>query len=139
MALVGFAAFGFSAWVLLGKFSAIYAIVSCLGCTVFVEYWKHQEVDLAVRWGVRGVSSIQKYRRGFKPERTAVDPVTGEEIKIFSTTKRLQRQLLQIPFAVGAVVVLGSLIATTFSIDIFINEIYNGPFKSVLVRQERHA
>ncbi|OCK86308.1 DUF590-domain-containing protein [Lepidopterella palustris CBS 459.81] len=127
------AAFGASAWMLLGHFSPIYAIVSALWCIVFTEYWKHQEVDLGVRWGVRGVSSIEIKRKAFKYEKEITDPVTGETVQIFPATKRLQRQLLQVPFALGAATVLGSLIATCFGIEVFISEVYDGPFKSLLV------
>ncbi len=99
----------------------------------FVEYWKRQEVDLGVRWGVKGVSAIQEKRREFKHEKEIKDPITGETVQIFPTMQRLQRQLLQIPFAILASLALGSLIATCFGIEIFISEIYNGPGKSILV------
>ncbi|TVY40027.1 Uncharacterized protein LSUB1_G004062 [Lachnellula subtilissima] len=100
---------------------------------VFVEYWKKQETDLAVQWGVRGVSKIQLTRPQFKHESTATDPVTGEEIKVYSPFKRLARQLLQVPFALTAALVLGSLIAVCFGIEVFISEVYPGPFKAYLV------
>jgi anoctamin-10 len=125
--------FGFSAWILLGHFSPIYAVVNCLWCIVFTEYWKHQEVDLAIRWGVRGVSKIELQRKEFKYQKEITDPVTGQKVRFFPSTTRLWRQLLQIPFALGAALVLGSLIATCFGIEIFISEIYDGPLKSVLV------
>lgn len=127
------AVFGFSSWMLLGHFSPVYAIINALWCTIFTEYWKHQEVDLGVRWGVRGVSRIDTKRKDFQYEKEIIDPVTGERVQIFPATKRLQRQLLQVPFALGAACVLGSLIATCFGIEIFISEVYDGPFKSVLV------
>lgn len=127
------AAFGFSAWVLLGHFSAIYAVVNCLWSVTFVEYWKRQEVDLAVRWGVKGVSAIQEKRREFQHEKEVKDPITGETVQVFPATKRLGRQLLQLPFAILASLALGTIIATCFGIEIFLSEVYNGPFKSVLV------
>jgi len=127
------AAAGAGAWALLGHFSPFYAIISALWCIVFTEYWKHQEVDLAVRWGVRGVSRIESKRREFKHEKEITDPVTGEQVLIFPAEKRLQRQLLQIPFAIGAAIVLGALIATCFGIEVFISEIYDGPLKWLLV------
>lgn len=127
------ALFGFSSWVLLGKFSPVYAIVISVWSIVFIEYWKKQETDLAVQWGVRGVSKIQEKRPGYKWEQEMKDPVTGENIKVFSPLKRLARQLLQVPFALSAALVLGSLIATCFGIEIFISEVYTGPFKSYLV------
>ncbi|KAF2457746.1 calcium-activated chloride channel-domain-containing protein [Lineolata rhizophorae] len=127
------AVFGFSAWTLLGQFSPVYAIVISLWCIIFTEYWKHQEYDLAVRWGVRGVSSIETKRKGFQHEKEITDPVTGETVKYYPAKKRLMRQLLQIPFALVATIVLGTLIATCFGIEIFIREIYNGPLQFVLV------
>ena len=128
------AAFGFSSWVLLGHFSSIYAIVNCLWSVLFVEYWKRQEVDLGVRWGVKGVSAIQQKRREFEHETETKDPITGETLQIFPATKRLYRQLLQLPFAVLASLALGLIIATCFGIEIFLSEVYNGPFKGVLVK-----
>ena len=128
------AAFGFSCWVLLGYFSPVYAVVNGLWGIIFVEYWKRQEADLGIRWGVKGVSAYQTKRRDFKHEKEATDPVTGETVQIFPAMKRLQRQALQIPFALLASVALGTLIATCFGIEIFISEVYNGPLKSVLVR-----
>lgn len=127
------AAFGFGAWLVLGQFSWFYAIVNCLWSVTFFEYWKKKEVDLAVQWGVRGVSRIQLPRTQFKFEREAQDPVTGEIVKVYPPLKRLQRQLLQLPFAIVCLLVLGSLIISCFSIEIFISEVYNGPFKQYLV------
>lgn len=127
------AAAGFAAWMFLGQFSWLYALASCLWSVVFFEFWKKKEVDLAVEWGVRGVSNIQHPRPQFEYERQAEDPITGEAIKIYSPIKRLQTQLLQIPFAAACIVVLGSLIVTCNSLEIFINEVYNGPFQAYLV------
>jgi hypothetical protein len=52
---------------------------------------------------------------------------------VFPATKRMQRQLLQIPFALLAAIALGAIIATCFAIEIFISELYNGPLKTYLV------
>jgi len=126
------AGFGFCAWVLFGQYSPAYAIINALWGVVFIEYWKKQETDLAVQWGVRGVSKIQHKRPAFKHESTVNDPITGEEIKVYSPFKRLARQLLQVPFAIAATLALGSLIAGCFAIEIFISEVYDGPFKGYL-------
>ncbi|KAI7702414.1 DUF590-domain-containing protein, partial [Hortaea werneckii] len=64
---------------------------------------------------------------------TISDPVTGEQMHVFPAMHRLKRQLLQIPFALAAILVLGTLIATCFAIEVFISEVYGGPFKSILV------
>ena len=127
------AAFGFSAWVLLGSFSPVYAIVNGLWCITFIEYWKHQEVDLSIQWSVKGVSAMSQKRKGFAAEKKIKDPVTGEMVEYFPGTTRLSRQLLQIPFALLAALALGTLIASCFAVEIFLSEVYDGPMKSVLV------
>ncbi|KAI1079212.1 DUF590-domain-containing protein [Whalleya microplaca] len=126
------AAFGLGAWLILGPYSWIFGVVNSLWTVVFFEWWKKKEVDLAVQWGVRGVSRIQHPRTQFKWDHEAVDPITGEDVKVYSPTKRLRTQLLQIPFAIGCLVVLGALYVFCFSIEIFLDEVYNGPFKSYL-------
>ena len=118
---------------LLSSFSPLYAIVNSLWCVTFIEYWRRQELDLGVRWGVKGVSAISEKRREYQHEKEFRDPITGETVQVFPATKRLARQLLQIPFAFLASIALGTLIATCFGIEIFLSEIYNGPLKSVLV------
>lgn len=118
---------------LLNSFSPIYAIVNSLWCVTFIEYWRRQELDLGVRWGVKGVSAIHEKRREHQHEKEVRDPITGETVLIFPATKRLGRQLLQVPFALLASIALGTLIATCFGIEIFLSEIYDGPLKSVLV------
>ncbi|KAL8641623.1 MAG: hypothetical protein Q9228_001596 [Teloschistes exilis] len=127
------AAFGFASWIILGSFSPIYALINGLWCVTFVEYWKRQEIDLGVRWGVKGVGGIQRKRKEFQHEKEVRDPVTGEMMHIFPATKRLSRQLLQAPFAILATLALGTLIATCFGIEIFLSEVYSGPGQSLLV------
>lgn len=133
LALIFPAVFGLSTWILLGSYSPIYAVVNALWCVGFTEYWKKQETDLAVQWGVRGVSKIQRKNAAFKHEHEIKDRITGEEVKVYSPIKRFSRQLLQVPFALAAAAILGSLIATCFGIEIFISEVYDGPFKAYLV------
>lgn len=127
------AGLGVLCWAFLGYFSSIYAIGLSLWCVVFTEWWKHQEHDLALRWGVNGVRHIETKRHEFKASMSASDPVTGEQLRIFPATERLQRQLMQIPFGLAAITALGSLIAICFAIEVFISEVYDGPFKSMLV------
>lgn len=127
------AAFGFSCWFFLGGYSIVYTAVNCLWCIIFVEYWKRQELDLSCRWQTKGVSAVRTTRREFKAEKEVRDESTGEMRGVFSASKRMQRQLLQIPFALLAATALGAIIATCFAIEIFISELYNGPLKTYLV------
>ncbi|KAI9171063.1 ist2 protein [Paramyrothecium foliicola] len=126
------AAAGFGFWLLMGQFSYTYALLSSLWSVVFFEWWKKREVDLAVQWGVRGVSKIQLQRPEFQWDYEDEDPITGEPVKVYPPEKRLQTQLLQIPFALACIVVLGGLIVTCNSLEIFINEYYDGPGKQYL-------
>jgi hypothetical protein len=127
------AALGLGAWMLLGQFSSVYALGCGLWSVIFLEYWKREETDLAVRWGVRGVSAIQLPRTQFCWEYEAEDAVTGEPVKVYPYMKRLRTQLLQIPFAVACVLALGSLVVIANSLEIFINQVYDGPGKQYLV------
>lgn len=128
------AAFGVAAWLILGRYSWLYAFANSLWSVIFFEWWKKKEVDLAVQWGVRNVSRIQHARTRFQWDHEAPDPVTGELVKYYPPTKRLKAQLLQIPFALACVLVLGALYVFCFGIEIFLTQVYNGPFKSYLVR-----
>ena len=130
------AALGFAAWFILGRYSWLYSIVNSLWSFVFFEWWKKKEVDLAVQWGVRNVSRIQHPRAQFQWEYEAPDPVTGEPVRHYPPTKRLRTQLLQIPFAIGCVLVLGALYVFCFGVEIFLTQVYDGPFKSYLVRHQ---
>ena len=98
-----------------------------------MEWWRHQEYDLAVKWGVKGVSKIHTKRKQFVHETEITDSVPGETVKAFPSWKRFARQLLQIHFAVAAIALLGTLIATAFAIEIFNSEVYSGPLKWILV------
>ncbi|KAI1264203.1 DUF590-domain-containing protein [Xylariaceae sp. FL1019] len=126
------AAFGFGAWLILGHFSWLYAIVNSIWSIVFFEWWKNKEVDLAVQWGVRGVSRIQHPRTQFEWIHETPDPVTGEPVKYYPPMKRLQTQLLTVPFALACVGILGALYIFCFGVEIFLTQVYNGPLKSYL-------
>ncbi|KAI1434541.1 DUF590-domain-containing protein [Xylaria sp. CBS 124048] len=126
------AAFGTAVYLLLGRYSWLYTIVNSLWSVIFFEWWKKKEVDLAVQWGVRGVSRIEHPRSQFQWDYEAPDPITGELVKCYPPTKRLRTQLLQIPFALVCVIILGSLYIICFGIEVFITQVYDGRFKSYL-------
>ncbi|KAI5463473.1 calcium-activated chloride channel-domain-containing protein [Mariannaea sp. PMI_226] len=123
---------GFFSWLFLGQFSTFYALGCGLWSVVFFEYWKKAELDLAVQWSVRGVSSIQQSRPEFEWEHEDEDPVTGELVKVYPPLRRVKTQLLQIPFAAACIIALGTEIVACNSLEVFINEVYNGPGKQYL-------
>lgn len=131
------AALGLAAYMFLGQFSMTYSLGMSLWTVVFFEYWKKKEIDLAVKWGVRHVSKIQHARPEYRWDYETEDEVTGEPVRVYSPVKRLQSQILQVPFALACIVALGSLSVTAISLEIFINQVYAGPGKQYLVSFSR--
>lgn len=122
---------GFLAWMFLPKYSLTYAILVLFGCTIFLEYWKIRQTDLSIRWNVKGVGSLKVSRPSFKYESVVVDAV-GRTKHIYPKWKAILRQLVQIPFFAVAIVVLGSIIAAVFAIEVLVSEAYDGPYQSWL-------
>ena len=105
-------------------------------CTVFLEYWKIQQVDLSIRWNVRGIGVVKVTRPQFRWEKVVMD-ATGRAIHYFPRWKQVARQLLQIPFMVLSTIVLGAVIIAVFALETLISDGYNGPYKSYIVRISR--
>ncbi|KAL0261076.1 hypothetical protein SLS55_004772 [Diplodia seriata] len=123
---------GFLAWMFLPQYSLFYALTTSLWCTVFLEYWKLQEIDLSLRWDVRGVGTLKVNRPTFLPEKAITDPVTGEVMHYFPKWKQIARQTLQIPFILVSFLVLGAFVVVVFAVEVLISEVYEGPFKDLL-------
>lgn len=123
---------GVLAWAFLPQYSLVFALSIGVWCTVFLEYWKIKQEDLAIRWDVRGVGNLKANRPQFQHEGTGVD-AAGRVIHYFPRWKRITRQLLVLPFVVVSTVFLGALIAIVFAIETFISEAYEGPYKFYLV------
>lgn len=124
---------GIFAWAFLPKYSLLFALVIGIWCTVFLEYWKIKQTDLSIRWQVQGVSELKMNRPQFYYETKTVDAV-GRMRHHFPRWKRIARQLVVIPFVIVSTLFLGFLIAIVFTIETFINEAYEGPYKFYLVR-----
>lgn len=124
---------GIFAWAFLSKYSLLFALVIGVWCTVFLEYWKIKQTDLAIRWNVRGVADLKVNRSQFKFEKEYVDSA-GRTRQYFPRWKRIVRQLFVIPFVLASTSLLGALITLVFIIETFISEAYEGPYKFYLVR-----
>lgn len=128
-AIVGVLTFQF-----LPKCSLTFAIVNLLGCVVFLEYWKIKQADLSMRWNVKGVGPIKVNRPNFHYETTVVE-ASGRIRHYYPKWKAIMRQILQLPFFLVALVVLGAIIMAVFAIEVIISEEYEGPWKRLLVCQ----
>lgn len=129
---------GVIAWMYLDKYSLTYAIATCVWCTVFLEYWKIQEVDLSIRWNVQGIGKVKVNRPQFKYEKIVIDE-TGQQKHYFPKWKQVTRQLLQIPFILFSAVALGTIIILVFAIEVLISEGYDGPYKNLMVSCHRRS
>jgi ABC-type phosphate/phosphonate transport system permease subunit len=97
-----------------------------------LEYWKIQQVDLSIRWDVKGVGVVKVTRPQFRWEKVVVDS-TGRKKHYFPKWKLVLRQLLQIPFMAVATLALGVIILAVFALETLISDGYNGPYKDMMV------
>jgi anoctamin-10 len=126
------AVLGILGWLYLGPYSITYGVVLCAWCIVFVEYWKVREADLSQRWDVKGVGRLKVNRKQYVWEKEVKDPISGQVRQVFPGWKQFSRQMLLVPFASVASVALGALIVASFASEVFISEVYDGPFKGYL-------
>jgi anoctamin-10 len=123
---------GVFAWAFLPKYSLFFAMIIGVWCTVFLEYWKIKQMDLAIRWNVRGIDRLKVNRPQFYFETETID-AAGRVRHHFPKWKRIVRQLVVIPFVLVSTLLLGILIAFVFVMKTFISEAYEGPYKFYLV------
>jgi hypothetical protein len=126
------AGLGILGWLYLGPYSITYGVILCTWCIVFVEYWKIREADLSQRWDVKGVGQLKVNRKQYVWEKEVKDPISGQVKHVFPGWKQFSRQMLLVPFASVASVALGALIVASFAGEVFISEVYDGPFKGYL-------
>ncbi|CAO2647320.1 Nn.00g082420.m01.CDS01 [Neocucurbitaria sp. VM-36] len=122
---------GVFTWAFLPKYSLFFAVVIGIWCTVFLEYWKIKEIDLALRWNVQGVGALKVNRPQFRYEKEIIDSA-GRARHHFPRWKRIVRQSMVIPFILAGTLLLGILITIVFIIETFISEAYEGPYKFYL-------
>lgn len=122
---------GFLAWAFLPKYSLGFALLIELWCITFLEYWKLQEVDLGIRWTVRGTGELKVNRPKFQPDKITRDQ-TGELVHHYAKWKQVVWQIPQIPFFVASLVSLGGIIVMVFALEVLISEAYEGPYKYYL-------
>jgi hypothetical protein len=105
---------------------------------VFVEWWKKQETDLSIRWNVQGVGVLKVNRVQYSWEKEEMDLITGEVKKISPAHKRLARQLLFLPFAALAALVLSIVLVVTFLIEAIISDVYGEELANYWVQHANH-
>ncbi|GAD96419.1 plasma membrane stress response protein [Paecilomyces variotii No. 5] len=131
--LAGAAVFATLSWMYYGPYSIGLSVISSLWCIVFVEYWKVQQTDLAIRWGSRGAREAKVNRLHNVWDKGSEGHETTLKTKeIYQAEKQLLRQLPQFVFALAASLIIGSLVLVAFTVELLLSEVYRGPFKAFL-------
>lgn len=123
---------GIFSYFFLGPYSKFFGVFNIVWGVLFVQAWKRKESSLAFEWGVKGSSILETPRSQFAPESFKVDPITDEKRGYYPNWKRALKQLTFIPLALGAILVVIVLQMLALFLEIFIGQLYHGPFKSFL-------
>lgn len=130
--LVPMAVTGFIFWLSGLANHHMYACLVVLWAIAFVEYWHIRERMLAVRWGMAGVSSVSERNGHFTPRTKSLSPITGMEEEVFENWRRDVRFLLCVPVTILFLVFLVSTMAAIFLFQVVVDEVYDGPAKSLV-------
>ena len=130
--LVPMAVTGFIFWLSGLANHHMYACLVVLWAIAFVEYWHIRERMLAVRWGMTGVSSVSERNSHFTPRTKSLSPITGMEEEVFENWRRDVRSLLCVPVTILFLVFLVSTMAAIFLFQVVVDEVYDGPAKSLV-------
>ncbi|PWN51017.1 DUF590-domain-containing protein [Violaceomyces palustris] len=126
------ALWGLGFWMAGKPYSVTYSIGLVIWNCVLVEGWRVKEKKLAVRWGTLGVDGVETRRNEFVPRTTRLDPVTGEEEEVFEWWRRELRMLVSLPVMALFASLLAMTMTLTFTIEVFVSHLYDGPGKSVV-------
>lgn len=123
---------GFISNLFFKKFSIIFTILNSLWSIVFINAWKKKELIYSTTWGVKGCSKVEVKRAEFKGDYENIDLITGAKTPYFSPEKRTLRKINFIPTAIIGGILLLTFLLACFFVEIFLNEIYQGPGKAIL-------
>lgn len=127
-------AFGAFFWLLGLRFHPLLGLGFIGWSVIFVETWRVRERAIAVQWGTYRLDRVEVERPGFKGDGFEVDPVTGVTKQRWSFGRTLTRGLASLPAYAFFVGCLGVIIAAIYAVETIVNEVYDGPFKRILVR-----
>ncbi|CAG8522776.1 12987_t:CDS:2 [Racocetra persica] len=85
-------------------YSIPFSIFIVIWSVTFVEFWRRKEYELAVWWGVRHFSRVERRRPEFRKEGSIKNPITGEEVPYFSPWRRWLRRTLAVPIFLPTIV-----------------------------------
>ncbi|KAJ3853579.1 calcium-activated chloride channel-domain-containing protein [Lentinula lateritia] len=108
------AAFGVIFWVIGAPYSPIYSLLTSVWGIGFVEWWRVEERRIALRYGVRGSTRVEKAR-------------VQNRYKDISAWTREIRILASVPVILSFAVLLAVLMTVIFFLEEFCEHFYTGP------------
>ncbi|CAG8597734.1 22952_t:CDS:2 [Cetraspora pellucida] len=115
------------------QYSIPFSIFTVIWSVTFVEFWRRKEYELAVWWGVRHFSRIERRRTEFREECFIKNPVTGEQVPYFSPWRRWLRRTLAAPVILIFSITLSLSLLFYIMIEVIMSEYYSGPFRDQLI------
>ncbi|EGV60409.1 hypothetical protein CANTEDRAFT_110843, partial [Yamadazyma tenuis ATCC 10573] len=113
-------------------FSLTYCSVNLVWGTFFLAFWKKREKYLVSFWGSANYHLIQEHKSELNDINKYYEEKSSYKHKNNYEGLKFLKQLLFIPVAVGFAAVLVAYQLGCFVLEIFINEIYDGPFKGFI-------
>lgn len=102
----------------LGNFSLIYAIINLIvGFICYLNIYANDK-KLSIAWNLKNINKTEIIKL--------------EQTELIPSWKIMIRRILFVPITLGGATGLFSAQFACFLLEIFINEIYQGPFKSIL-------
>lgn len=111
-----------------GRYSIIFTIINCFWSSGFYIYWNFKEKSLSNLWNLKNVDKIKKFNLLKKNSEKKVNSI----LPSVDNSITLLKQFAFVPIAIGFIVTLIFYQLSCFVLEIFINEIYEGPLKSIL-------
>lgn len=146
--LIPLSLFGVLSYFFFSAYDPIYGVILGIWTIAFKHAWERRQRELAVQWGVKGFTRLVEQRRAaYVTEGERIDPITGQKVGWFPKYdafingiviyhcrwKSLLRRMLFIPFGMASAVILTAILTFLFAGEIYLNEVYDGPFKEFLV------
>ncbi|CAG8449838.1 15493_t:CDS:2 [Acaulospora morrowiae] len=115
------------------NYSITFGLFIVLWSIIFTEFWRRKEYELAVWWGVRNFSRVEKRRAGFREESKIISHITGELVPYFSPWKRWLRRAFAAPIIIIFSLTLSLALLFYILFEVIMSEYYTGPFRNQLI------
>ena len=125
---------GVASHYIFGAYSSFFAALNCIWGIAFVYGWIRRENQLAIQWGVKNSSVLETRRIEFQGDTEIMDSVTGLQRPYYAKWKQGLKMVSFVPVAMGSALILMLFQSCVFVIEIFMVQIYDGPFQKILTQ-----